>query len=235
MRRYDTMGGMGVARPARRVIAAMDPRPEVRLEGRECGPRSPLTGQRVQTRGFTLIELVIVVAMIGVLAALGVYSIRGYIRKSKAGEAKTMLASIAAAQEAYRSETFQYLDTTTASSLDEIYPATSLSALGNLKWAWGLADETNALHVRWRALGVSSTSPVYFGYACIAGVTGSTVPSGIVPSDAGCPDWTWDDGDPTTEPWYVCRAVGNLDGDSDYSYAVVSSFSPEVSSCRDGD
>jgi type IV pilus assembly protein PilA len=44
--------------------------------------------------GFTLIELMIVVAIIGVLAALAIYGVSQYLRHSKTAEARTNLASI---------------------------------------------------------------------------------------------------------------------------------------------
>ena len=60
-------------------------------------------------KGFTLIELMIVIAIIGILAAVAIPNYLNYTRKAKTAEAKTNLAAIRTCEEAYRAENERYM------------------------------------------------------------------------------------------------------------------------------
>ena len=62
----------------------------------------------LKSQGFTLVELLIVVAIIGVLASQGVPAYRRMIQKSRKGEAQIMLGNIATAESAFFSEYGSY-------------------------------------------------------------------------------------------------------------------------------
>lgn len=62
-------------------------------------------------KGFTLIELMIVVAIIGILAAIAIPQYQNFTKKSKASEAKVYLAAITTAQASYYAENDQFAAT----------------------------------------------------------------------------------------------------------------------------
>ena len=71
-------------------------------------------------KGFTLVELAVVIVIIGVLAAFGVPRFREAVERSKAGEAFNYLSAIRSAHERYHSRNGEY--TTVLSGLDINFP-----------------------------------------------------------------------------------------------------------------
>lgn len=163
--------------------------------------------------GFTLIELMAVVAMIGVLAALAIVGYQRYLSASHSSDAKAILGAIRIAEENYRAETLVYLGC--SANLQAHYPASP-----NGKRRHWVAGPGHSDLGCWRMLNVATDSPTRYGFAVVAGPPGAIPPQPDLPKAV---QW----GAPT-EPWYVVQAQGDNDDDGDFSTFVTSSFSGEV-------
>jgi type IV pilus assembly protein PilE len=75
--------------------------------------------------GFTLIEMMIVVALIAILAAIVLPSYQDSVRKARRMDARGALTNIAQLMERYNTEKNTYLNATLGSAATDLYPAVS--------------------------------------------------------------------------------------------------------------
>ncbi len=146
-------------------------------------------------KGFTLIELMIVVAIIGILAAIAIPNFLQYQAKARQSEAKTNLGGVFVSETSYLGENSRYG--------------------GFAEIGFSLAGTTNRYTYRspinGTGLGEGSTqgSDLYASNAGSA-ATGGTIlaPSGTYVAAAGTVAASG------TAAMFTATAVGNIDGDS---------------------
>ena len=160
-----------------------------------------------RAQGFTLIEAMIVVVLVGVISAIAVVGLQHWIRYSHLGEAQTIVANIRMAEESYYSENGAYLCVSDGLGPGHTYPS---QHPGAFKTAWGgpCGWCRNTTTNQWIGLGVNPTAPVMFGYAVIAApetppaselVNGKTLDLSNLAANG--------------QPWYLVEATANYNGD----------------------
>ncbi|MCG8553079.1 MAG: prepilin-type N-terminal cleavage/methylation domain-containing protein [Desulfobacterales bacterium] len=113
---------------------------------------------RNNEKGFTLIELMIVVAIIGILAAIAIPNFLNYQLKSKTSEAKTNIGGIKTSLEAYNAEEDAYKTCTESPD----------SNPGKAKRAW--TDKGG-----FGTIGFEPAGEVYYSYSVTAATTSYTI------------------------------------------------------------
>lgn len=162
------------------------------------------SARRLASRGMTLVELMIVVVILGVLAGLAGISYTAYIKRSRAQEASTMLASIATREHAYRSEFAVYCSAGATNGsppssvgISNAWPTTSPGRRTSF---------VSGAPAEWLQLGFRPDGDVRYRYVALSGQP-STAPPGIS-------GWSTA---PNQDLWFIADAYGDLDTDSTLS------------------
>ncbi len=161
--------------------------------------------------GFTLIELMIVVAILGILAALAIPAFVGYVRRSKTAEATGNLNELFKSSASYYNQerTGEGLTASTSGHCTvDSAPLTPANPDG-AKQRYGSGTST-------QALGFSIADYIYFGY-------------GLISSSAQC------DNSSENTSIYTAYAEGDLDSDetnSRFELAIGSDSENELYHAR---
>lgn len=180
--------------PVRPVVIAF----ELLISPWELNTMQSLVPRRKIRKGFTLVELAVVIVIIGVLAAFGVPKFLASVEKSKATESFNFWSAVQAAEERYIAQNGQYAtvtDATAAASssgnpLDIVLPTlqyfnfTNLTptadSAGNPTWTGTLTRNANSSYsytVVWTQNGFDTTNSTIMTYPAICPVTYATTGS----------------------------------------------------------
>ena len=166
---------------------------------------------RHRTLGFTLLELMIAVAIVGVLAAVAMFTYTRYVRKARSSEVPAMFAEFRLRQEQFHAENGTYLST--GADETDLHPAAPSGP-----------DNPNPIApipATWAQLRINTDKAVlYCAYTNIAGPGGGGTIGAIANSfgmtAAPASNWFYMiaqcdlDGDSTTNSTYFARS--DLDG-----------------------
>lgn len=176
---------------------------------------------RARQRGFTLIEVMIVVAVIAILAAIAVPTFMGTSRKAKGeSEVRPYFQDFRTRMEQYQQEHGLYPGTL---GEDRIHPAAPGARRQSI---FPLPAEWTELRLR-----PSGSTDVYCGYTWVTGLANDSANVGPIAS-ASAPG-----GFGFTVPatnWYYLLARCNLDGVGGYSYYFTDSADPTVRKLDEG-
>ena len=152
-----------------------------------------------QSRGFTLVELMIVVAIVGILAALAIVGVKKYMTSSKSTEARNSLGEMSKlASQAWSRELMPgsiLNDAQTVAGANQLcasatatVPATLASVQGKKyqpSTAQGVDFNAGSPTVGWKCLGFQLEAPQYFlyNYTAVAQTSFDSIAQGDLNGD----------------------------------------------------
>jgi type II secretory pathway pseudopilin PulG len=161
----------------------------------------------------------VVVTIMGILATVGVASLRKHSNAAAHAEGLSMVQSIRAAEEGWRAEHMMYLNVSTPDSWYPTDPRETRRTISPFYYQPG--DGTHIDQDAWLKLRPTVSGGVRFGYLVNAGHADGTMTAASAPG----PSVTWP---VPPDNWFVIQAIGDTDGNGACVYYRASSLSGDV-------
>jgi prepilin-type N-terminal cleavage/methylation domain-containing protein len=152
--------------------------------------------------GFTLIELMIVVGVIAILAAVAIPLLSGYITRSKASETANVMQGIREKEEAYFANFKRY---TADIPFHPVGRTGGVCCSDTVNW--------EPLPAAWKQLGYIPDGATYYAYQVTTNYNANGTMKNSAPTVNIGTNWP---AGIASKPWFIVQAQGNIDcGDSD--------------------
>ncbi|MFO0676411.1 MAG: prepilin-type N-terminal cleavage/methylation domain-containing protein [Polyangiaceae bacterium] len=189
--------------------------------------------RRSRVRGFTLVELMTVVIIIGVLSLLATVGFGRMKRSSHVADGQRLVQAVRLAQETYHAEVGRYANISSSlahngSNSASLYPEYSPGKAVN-NWGSDCGSACNT-GVSWSTIPMHNEGITRWGVSTVAGAATAALPTGVKVNGTDIP---WPDPTVTGNDWFVATAMADLNANSDWITVVGSSFSNAIA--VDGD
>lgn len=168
-----------------------------------------MTRSMTGRQAFTLVEMMVTIAIFGILLTVAVFAYQRYVGTARTQEVVSITADIAGRQQQYFARYSRYVDTGTA---NDFWPQTVDGS--SRPWGIDCSGVLTAIQKTWCQLGVKVTGSVFYQYNTQGwneSKGASDVPGGL--------------GIPTNETWWLVVARGDMDKDGVYSTFRIHSHS----------
>jgi prepilin-type N-terminal cleavage/methylation domain-containing protein len=196
---------------------------------------------RARSMGFSLVELMIVVVIIGVLSAVAMVGYRRWIARARVTETVGMLGEMNSKEQTYKMEFGAYLPLRADGNLAQPSPDEGVGAFFPVSPGLSTFDSSRTSNDisnpalwpgSWRGIALNPRDTgLYCTYLTNAGGAGQAIPAGNT-YGLGLVGLN------TAAPWFYSLAVCNLDGPATYpageSVFGLSSTSPTLKRWNDG-